>query len=101
MAEKRRQRKGEGRIFVFWKCLNMTYVIEHLECHNAVISPETVEVQAKNLLSEAFLAFPSNSFDNLNSGKTPQLFAFLITQVQSLLMKTVFKREQGLSASLV
>jgi len=33
----------------------MTYVIEHLEGHNTVISPETVEVLAKNLL------FGSNS----------------------------------------
>jgi len=44
--------------FVFWKCLNMTYVIEHLEGHNAVISPETVEVQAQNLFSEAILSLP-------------------------------------------
>jgi len=42
------------KVKVFWKCLNMTYVIDHLEGHNAVISPETVEVQAKNLLSEEF-----------------------------------------------
>jgi len=36
----------------------MTYVIEHLEGHNAVISPETVEALAKNLLSEEFLNLP-------------------------------------------
>jgi len=36
----------------------MTYVIEHLEGHNAVISPETVEVLAKNLFSEAILDLP-------------------------------------------
>ena len=36
----------------------MTYVIEHLESHNAVISPETVEVLTKALLSEAVFSFP-------------------------------------------
>jgi hypothetical protein len=36
----------------------MTYVIEQLEGHNTVISPETVEALTKNLLSEEILNLP-------------------------------------------
>jgi hypothetical protein len=36
----------------------MTHVIEQLEGHNTVISPETVEALTKNLLSEEILNLP-------------------------------------------